>query len=352
MRYQQTWNEHEPDLEMAAQKNLQDTVDKSLQLGFKHIETARLYGSSEYQLGKALAKHKREDYILQTKGTPKADIDEFRQNLEDSFRRLQTDRLDLFGVHGINLPEHLELTLKPGGCMEVLREYQAKGKIGHIGFSTHGSSETITKAIQSNEFDYVNLHYYYIHQNNWSCIQEARQRDMGVFIISPSDKGGMLYKPPAKLVELTAPFSPMVFNDLNCLSHSEIHTLSLGASKPSDFDEHCKTFSVLESGDFSEVHKVKTRLDQTLFDTCGEDFIKGWQTNLPSHEQVPGEINLEVSIRLWTLAKSFDLIDYALMRYNLMGNADHWFPGNKVDPKLLPKVEIALKGHPFLKKLM
>ena len=42
-------------------------------------------------------------------------------------------------------------------------------------------------------------------------------RDMGVFIISPSDKGGMLYKPPARLVDLCQPLHPLVFNVLFCL---------------------------------------------------------------------------------------------------------------------------------------
>ena len=37
---------------------------------------------------------------------------------------------------------------------------------------------------------------------------------MGVFIISPTDKGGRLYAPSAKLRTPDAPLSPMVFNDL------------------------------------------------------------------------------------------------------------------------------------------
>ena len=74
----------------------------------------------------------------------------------------------------------------------------------------------IVKTIETDRFDYVNLHWYYINQVNWPAIEAAQRQDMGVFIISPSDKGGKLYEPPPKLVELCKPLSPMQFNDLFC----------------------------------------------------------------------------------------------------------------------------------------
>jgi predicted aldo/keto reductase-like oxidoreductase len=49
---------------------------------------------------------------------------------------------------------------------------------------------------------------------------------MGVFIISPNDKGGKLYDPPAKLVDLCPPLTPMQFNALYCLARPQVHTLS------------------------------------------------------------------------------------------------------------------------------
>ncbi len=45
--------------------------------------------------------------------------------------------------------------------MEVVKEYIDKGKIRHVGFSTHGMSTTIIKAIESGVFSYVNLHFHW-----------------------------------------------------------------------------------------------------------------------------------------------------------------------------------------------
>ena len=93
----------------------------------------------------------------------------------------------------------------------------------------------ITRAIATGEFDYVNLHWYFVNDLNWAAVQEAARRDMGVFIISPNDKGGKLYEPPPKLAQLCQPLSPMAFNDLYCLARPEVHTLSIGAARPGGF---------------------------------------------------------------------------------------------------------------------
>ena len=81
---------------------------------------------------------------------------------------------------------------------------------------------------------------------NWGGIEAATTRDMGVFIISPNDKGGMLYSPPLKLETLCQPLSPMAFNNLYCLSRPQVHTLSVGASCPEDFDEHIRSLENYE----------------------------------------------------------------------------------------------------------
>ncbi len=231
MRYQHKWQDV-PLSEVPAQNqaNLEATIRRALELGINHIETARGYGSSERQLGVLLPQLPREQLIVQTKIPPTADPATFVQWVHESLDRLQLDYVDLLAVHGVNTHRELWHTVKPGGCLDAARELQKQGLVRHVGFSTHGPPDVVLESVRTDRaggFDYVNLHWYYIYQYNWPAIEEATRRDMGVFIISPSDKGGMLYRPPDKLVRLCAPLHPLVFNCLFCLAHREVHTLSL-----------------------------------------------------------------------------------------------------------------------------
>ena len=131
---------------------------------------------------------------------------------------------------------------------------QKENLIGSIGFSTHGKSSLIEKAISTNLFDYVNLHWYFINQENTKVINLAKKYDLGVFIISPTDKGGHLHTPSKKMLELCKPLHPIVFNDLFCLRNKNVHTLSVGIAKETDFDLHLEAVSLLSESELSLIH--------------------------------------------------------------------------------------------------
>ena len=213
MRFQQSWNadavQDMTKVEDDCQENLVNILRNAFHCGVTHVETAKGYGSSQLQLGFALKKLfdsgevKRDDIIIQTKGGVSSSMTvlDYKQQVLRSIELLQLDYVDLFAVHGLNFQQDYDLLFNNGeeNLIKALQELKQEGKIRHIGFSTHGPADLIQRAIETDCFEYVNLHYHFCgsytasgdldYGGNLSNIRLAHEKDMGVFIISAYDKG-------------------------------------------------------------------------------------------------------------------------------------------------------------------
>ncbi len=311
---------------LASEAQALKTIEQAINQGINHLETARAYGKSQLYLGTALKNLAipRDKIYITTKFTPDLKGDTFRRKLDESLTELQLDYLDCVAIHGINTPDHLALFQTSSDYLKAVIEALDDGRIKHLGFSTHGTLDVILGAINTDIFEFINLHYYYFFQRNQPAIQLASQKDLGIFIISPADKGGRLYNPPPSLEHLCYPFSPLELNYRFLLGDRRITTLSLGASNP---DELKNPLAVADK-DYpltnSEI-KVFQKLENYLHKTLKTDLCSQCYQCLPC----PEVINIPEVLRLRNLAVGYDMTDYGQYRYRMFENAGHWFWGNK-----------------------
>jgi hypothetical protein len=336
MRFKHGNDEPREEIPQDTLDQCRDTVEKALAQGINLIETAWGYGKSEHVYGRVLndeLKIKRESYFLMTKGNPNT-AKEIREQVAKQLKALKTGYLDFYAWHGINTVELLEMACAKGGPVEELLRLKEEGIIKHIGFSTHAPLNVILKAIETNLFDFVNLHYYYFFQRNKAAIDLAATKDMGVFIISANDKGGQLSKSTQKLKELTAPLHPIQFNARFCLSHPAVHTLTFGLPVTVQFDQLNGIFPA--PAPFSpEDDKIKQLMDDQKLQDPYADFDAYGMENDPSGLNIP-EI-----LRFRTLWKCYGMKDFGIYRYNMFQEKGHWFPGNFPTEESLKKVDLS-----------
>jgi predicted aldo/keto reductase-like oxidoreductase len=105
-------------------------------------------GQSEIRMGKALRDGYRQKAFLMTKidgQTKKAAA----QQIEESLRRLQTDRIDLLQFHEVIREKDPERIFAAGGSMDAALEAKKAGKIRYIGFTGHKSPDIHLKMLNT-----------------------------------------------------------------------------------------------------------------------------------------------------------------------------------------------------------
>lgn len=116
-----------------------EIVHRAINAGVTFFDNCWEYnrGKSEDWLGKGL-KGRRDKVFLMTKVcTHGRDAALATQMLEQSLRRLQTDHLDLWQIHGVTFQNDPDLFIRKGGAAEALLKAKKDGKVRFLGFTGH-----------------------------------------------------------------------------------------------------------------------------------------------------------------------------------------------------------------------
>src|SRR3984885_3973837 len=94
-------------------------------------------GKSEDRLGKGLRGYRKEVFLMTKVCTHGRDASLATLMLDQSLRRLQTDYLDLWQIHGVSFQNDPDLFIRPGGAAEALLKAKRDGKVRFLGFTGH-----------------------------------------------------------------------------------------------------------------------------------------------------------------------------------------------------------------------
>jgi len=386
MRVQQTWL---PDyvpllapskkkvLKGDSQRNLKDVVRACLRVGLNHFETARFYGTSEMQFVDALGELldsgeiRREDFIFQTKVMPSKTGKEWEKAWSQSWAHVgeRLSHVDLMSFHGAGDDRQIEWLLDESedGIYAVAKRLQSEGKIRHIGFSTHGMASKIMRLIESNKFDYVNIHYHFFGSyhaegtpdgkgghGNLACVKRALELDMGVFLISPFDKGGKLYRPSATVAETIGPrLTPIAFASLHSWKTVGIHTVSVGFARPSDLDEVLEGANAFrDKSKCDALEAAETRLKELAVEKLGAEWVEKGMLNLPDcYEKATSGVLMGHIVWLHNLMVSYGMYDFCKERYKSMFATESAWKDNKSFEENAEKMSSFNAGRPYSKKI-
>ena len=296
----------------------------ALAAGINHLETAAAYGPAETFLGQALAALQRDNlgpeggWRITSKLLPGPDLATGQGQLLSILARLGVAQLTNLAVHGLNRPEHLEWALKGPGA-DLLAWAKDEGLVGQVGFSSHGTPELIEAALSSGSFTFCSLHVHLFDQTRLAIARAALSEGIGVLAISPADKGGRLYDPPAELLADCAPFDPLELA-YRFLLDQGISTLSLGAEQPADL-----AWAAAIGGPSPWLSAAQRsalqRLDAAGRERLGAERCGQCRACLPCPNGVP----IPELLRLRNLAVGHGMETFAQERYNLIGRAGHWW---------------------------
>ena len=235
-------------------------IRRAIDGGVTYLDTAYVYldKTSEIVLGKALRDGYRDRVTIATK-MPDGYVHnraEMEALLESELKKLQTDHIDFYLMHGIN-KEKWEY-FKSIGAPEFFEDMKKAGKIRYKCFSFHGPYEDFEYILNDWDWDMVQIQYNFMdisNQAGMKGLKLAGSKGIPV-VIMEGLLGGRLSKAPANVQALYDAFpvkrSAVEWAFRWLCNHPEVSVVLSGCNEAEQIDENLRIFDTVESNIMSE----------------------------------------------------------------------------------------------------
>jgi len=303
-------------------------IRRAIDSGVNVVDVGYDYGNekSEIILGRALKGGYRQNVTLMTKnpiwkkGYQSGDYDRF---LDEQLARLDVECIDIYLFHNMNRRRYKE-TVQRLHLFDSMRRAKEKGKIKHIGFSSHDQPTAIRKYIDENDFEIMLVQYNFLDPINERIIQYAHERGMGVILMGPCGGGRLTSEPPEDLKQYLTPgksnFSDLAFKFV--WSNPNVDVALSGMSSDQMVDENTTLASIsghqLNHEERARLQRVAYRYRETYDLNC---------TQCGYCDGCPEEVNIKLVFKLLLASKIPPRMPTTKANYRRIGRVKR-FPGN------------------------
>lgn len=179
-----------------------DMIAYAMQKGINYFDTAWVYhgGNSERIMGEILKDYPRDSFYLATKfpGFDLSNINKVEEIFEAQLKKCQVEYFDFYLFHNV-CEMNIDAYLDPKyGIFDYLMEQKKNGRIRHLGFSTHGTLDTMKRFLDAYgsemEFCQIQLNWLDWHfQNAKGKVELLNQYHIPIWVMEPV-RGGSLAK--------------------------------------------------------------------------------------------------------------------------------------------------------------
>src|SRR5436190_10462178 len=184
-------------------KDAVPVILEALRLGVRYCDTAPAYQQSQDYYGEAFrsAGPGARDGVFLASKTHERTRDRALRLLDDSLRRLGTDRLDLWQMHDLRDAREIDVLTGKGGALEAAAEAKRDGRIRFVGLTGHHDPEVLREAMRRFPFDSllvaINPADPRYRPFLSTAVAEARRQGMGVVGMKVLAAGRLTREAPA-----------------------------------------------------------------------------------------------------------------------------------------------------------
>lgn len=251
-------------------EKVKEMVSYAIQNGINYFDTAWGYhnGNSERIIGEVLSDYPRDSFYLASKfpGYDLNNIDKVKEIFEEQLKKCKVDYFDFYLFHNVcelNIDAYLD---RSNGIYDYLIEQKKNGRIRHLGFSTHGTLQTMKKFLNAYgkdmEFCQIQLNWLdWKMQNAKAKVEMLNELNIPIWVMEPV-RGGKLanlepiYEEKLKSLRPNATSVEWAFRFLQSIPNVTM-TLS-GMSNMEQLKQNIKTYEQENPLTNDEIH--------TLFD--------------------------------------------------------------------------------------